>query len=352
MELATFLVQRVIIHQIPKVNKQDKAETGPVIADLETPLTDALRRYFRERITTSLGKKHFDAVYAPPEEGADPTTISPVPQLVIELFRQDGVNFVEASQTMARHLFSLQTGSNSEGMLVLVEGTIGSGERAGRCVAILKLEMSGALAIREHRDSAGVRFDAEVREITLQRDAHVFKAAIFDRAHTLASLAPVVSDDQRDPKLHGSEIATFFLRFIGCKLRDTPERATKTYLEKVEQFVNTQVPEEELRKRLMLHVISELGGNTSEIDPSEVASRYLPVELQDGFVGMFRHPDGSVPVVPKDDTLVRARIRTVVAEFSGDIRLSGPALAMDEALQPTGDGAWKIVAPLKHIGPR
>jgi nucleoid-associated protein YejK len=354
VELSTFLVNRVIIHQIPKVAKQDKSTTKPVISDLETPLNDSLKRYFRERITTSFGAKQFASVYRKPtdEEVAD-GRVSPVPQLVLDFFNGDGSNFIQASQSMARHLFSIQTGTNSEGMLVLIDGTIGSGGSAGRCLCILKLEMSGALAVTEQQDTSGkTHFDAEVRDITLQKKAQVFKAALFGRSNSLASLSPIVSDDQRDPKQHGTEIATFFLRFIGCGLRDTPERSTKQYLETVERFVNEKVADPQLKKTITMQLMVDLSSNSGDIDPKEAAKRYLPTaELQDQFLEPFKNEDSSIPVFQKDDSLVRARMKKVVAEFTGNIKLSGPMDSINSALQPEEDGSWKLDAELRHIGP-
>jgi hypothetical protein len=355
VELATLIVNQVIIHQIPKVARKDKDTTGPRIADLVTPLDTRLQHYLRERITGSISRQSFVAVYdipPPADDGDDPNPLaSPIPRLVIEFFASDGENFVVASQEMGRYLYDLQSGTNSEGMLVLVDGTIGSGPNAGRCLAILKLEMSDALAIQERSESGKTVFDAEVRDITLQRKAQVFKAALFQRTSKLAELEPTVSDDQRDARQHGSEVATFFLRFLGCRLRETPERETKGYLEIVEKFVNDVIADPDLKKKVLMQTITDLSGNANTIDPQEVAERYLPVELQDAFVERFRTLDGSVPVLQKDSGLVNARLKTLVADFSGNIKVTGPADSVNKALQPGPDG-WRIDAELRHIGPK
>jgi len=88
----------VIIHQIPKVAKREKSTTSPIISDLETPLDSALKRCFRERITTSLAARQFAAVYKKPaDEDIAAGAVSPIPQLVLDFFTGNGANFIPAS---------------------------------------------------------------------------------------------------------------------------------------------------------------------------------------------------------------------------------------------------------------
>ena len=74
-------------------------------------------------------------------------------------------------------------------------------------------------------------------------------------------------------------------------------------------------------------------------------------EQQDAFLNPLKNPDGSVSSFTKDTTLVHERLRRVVAEFGGDIRLSGPPDALNQALKQTAHGTWELSAPLEHIGP-
>jgi hypothetical protein len=358
--LSTLVVKRVIIHEIPKVKLGNKADSGPRLSEVPSDLTADLRRYIRERITDSIQTQHFVAAYRKPialadpdDEDADPPPSkrpSPIPQLVLDYFKSNGKQFVDVSQDMARYLYDIQFGSASPGMLVLVDGTLGSGNNADRCLAILKLEMSGALTINPTKKDGKATFDVEVREITLKRDAKVFKAALYERTETLAKMKPKISDNQRDESKWGSEIASFFLRFLGCALQTTPERDTKGYLAFVDSFANS-VEDEELRKRIIIASMADLSSNSSIIDPQQFAQTFLPPEVQDSFLDRIRQPDGSINTLRKDTALVSARLQRVTAEFTGDLKLSGPAGAMDEALQRNDDGNWEIRADLKHIGP-
>ena len=61
----------MIIHEIPKVNRADKQTLRPNLSEVPSELDDRLRTYFRERITNSIRKQKFDAVYDPPQPTID-----------------------------------------------------------------------------------------------------------------------------------------------------------------------------------------------------------------------------------------------------------------------------------------
>ena len=268
MDLSTFAVQQVIIHQIPKMSLKDKQDALLAVTEAPSELTPSLRTYMRERITDSLQAQRFTAVYEESEvlDGEDTPVSkqpSPVPRYVLDFFQGDGSTFVDISQDVARYLFSLQSGNNSEGMLALVEGTVTTGSSPGKCLAVLKLEMSGALTITPATTPDGkTTFAVDVKDITLKKDATVFKAALFARAGSLADLRAIVSDNQRDKSRYGSEIADFFLHFLGCRLVGSAERETKGYLQYVDNFINS-VDDGNERTKLLLASFADMTSNSS-----------------------------------------------------------------------------------------
>lgn len=357
MDLGTFFVNQVIIHEIPKVKRKDKDEHSPLLSDVPSPLTDDLKLYFRERIKRSVEHQHFVAVYDPPaeraedEEGPD-RPVSPVPALVLEFFSSEGDNFVDMSQQMARHLYDLQAGGSSEGMLVLVDGVVGTGKNIGRVLSVLKLEMDNALTITPTTDAKGQStFDVEVHDITLKKDARVFKAALFERASSLAKLSAHVSDHQRDSTTWGDEVARFFIStFLGCRLRDTAERATKQMLKIIEDFA-ARVDDEEAGANILLAAMVELNSPSDIFDPRAFAEHSMPAGLQDEFLGLLTAEDGSIVTITKDTALIADRLKNVVAEFSDGIKVIGPRDVIAAKLKPSGDG-WTIDAQLRHMGSR
>lgn len=356
LELGTFFVNQVIIHSIPKVNRANKDEHEPVLSDVPSPLTDDLKLYMRERIKRSVEKQHFIAVYDPPTDRGDdeegPRLASPVPKLVIEFFETEGENLVEMSQQMARHLYDLQAGSSSQGMLVVADGVIGTGKDAGRVLSVLKLEMDNALTITPATDKNGrSTFEVEVHDITLKKEARVFKAALFERPTSLSDLRAYVSDNQRDSGDFGDEVAKFFIStFLGCRLRDTAERATKNMLGIIEGFA-AKVADQEAAANIVLAAMVELNSSSDLFDPRAFAQQAMPAPLRDEFLATIAAEDGSVASITKDTALIGDRLKNVIYEFSDGLRVIGPRDAIRDKLKRTKDG-WTIDAELKHMGSR
>ena len=191
MDLGTFFVNQVIVHQIPKALKAEKAEIQPTLSQVPSTLTPRLKNYFRERINASLRHGQFAIE-------RNPDYASPVPQGVVDFFVSSGDNLVPMSQGVAQHLFAVQTGTSSAGILAVIDGTFASGPNQGRCLAILKLEMDAALRIEVAEIEGRATFHLELNEVTLNETANVFKAALFERNGDLASLHGIASDNQRN----------------------------------------------------------------------------------------------------------------------------------------------------------
>lgn len=344
MDLGTFFVNQVIVHQIPKALKAEKAEVQPTLSQVPSTLTPRLRNYFRERINASLRHGQF-AIERNPEYA------SPVPQGVVEFFTTNGDNLVAMSQTVAQHLFAVQTGTSSAGILAVIDGTLASGQNQGKCLAILKLEMDAALRIEETVIDGRATFNLEVNEVTLNETANVFKAALFERNIDLANLCGIASDNQRDESAHGPEVASFFLKFLGCRLASTPDRATKEYISRIDSFINDMISDPEKKLRYELAALADLDSQSTQLDPQAFARSHLDPEDRDTFVSLFRQDDGSVSLTTKDVGLIKARLTTAFVEFTNGLRLSGPRLAMQDAVTIDGDQTI-IASTVRHIGRR
>jgi hypothetical protein len=359
IDVGSFLPQQVIFHKVPKAPVGDKDLSTLELAEAPIALTPRLVRYFKDRIVESL-QKRFDVVYnepAPPpvDDDGTPQPVgdekhSPIPGHVVDFFTNDGANYVAASADMAKHLFLSQAGGSNEGILVLIEGAITNGAETGKCLVVLKLEPSEALTLEPATNASGLQtYDVQVHDVAFEKKARVFKAALFPRTANLAGLRGYVSDPQLGRAgLHTNEVAEFFLHFLGVKLRDTPERLTKQFLEYVDDFADGL--EDPVRQRLVIAGMAELASNAETIDPKDFAERALPADLQDDFLGKLQNNDGSVPLIPKDASLVRSRIDNVMAEFEGGLKVWGPKEVISEHLRKV-DGIWQIDSTLQGFGP-
>ncbi len=358
--ITTLTIDQLIIHQIPKVPTEGREHAAPRLSQVPVVLDNSIRTYIRERIVNSLNSESFPVVYIPPaaDEDADgeaDETIginhSPVPGLIVQFFLSEGENFVEASRVAANHLYLQQRGTASAGMLAFVDGTIIAGTQIGRVLAILKLEMSGALTIEEAQTNEGLdTFNVRLRDVTLDKKARVFKAALFPRCTTLAELKGHASDNQRDHVDYSSEVATFFLRFLGCGLVDTSERTTKHYLAKLEEFALT-IEDEDERMDFHFKAMAELSSNSEVLNIKDWAESSLDPKTADAFLATVKNPDDSIPVVFKDLRLIRPVLDRTVFEFEGDVRVIGPNGALQQSFKQNEQGQWVLELALRHMGP-
>lgn len=361
IDVGSFLPQQVIFHKVPKAKIGEKDLASLELAEAPIELDNRLVRYFRDRIVESL-QKRFDVVYNPPAPPADEdepeeghpvadTDRSPIPQLVVDFFAGDGDNFVDASARMAQHLYLKQKGGSNEGILVLIEGVVTQGKDSGKCLVVLKLEPSEALTVDPVQNAEGKStYNVKVHDVAFEKKARVFKAALFPRTKSLAKLSALVSDPQLGRAgLHDNDVADFFLAFLGCKFRETADRLTKQFVEYIDDF-GAQIEDDGLRASFVLAGLAEVSSRAETIDPQDFAERALPPELQDDFLGSLRHTDGSVPLIPKDRTLVGSRSDNVLAEFSLGVKVFGPREVIDEHLKLV-DGIWQIDAEFRGMHP-
>jgi hypothetical protein len=367
IDVGSFIPSQVIFHKVPKDKKGEK-DFGALEEELaEAPinLSPKLKTYFKDRIVESL-KKRFDVVYSPPpppppaaddDEGAkvpDPAdAISPVPGLVLEFFEGNGENFVEASRTMARHLYDRQDGVPNEGILVLVEGTLMSGTPSGKCLVLLKLEPSEAVTIDPTTTKDGkATYAVEVHDVAFEKRARVFKVALFPRTDSLANLTAVVSDPQQGRAgLHEEDVALFFRKYIGCDFKETADRQTKAFVEYLDDFA-PKIADEEKRRDFIIAGLEELNNNEGVINPQDFAARTLTPELQDEFLRPLRNEDQSIGLIPKDRTALPRRLDNVMFEFQGGLKIFGPRTEVEDHVKKNKQGNWEVDAPVKWIGPK
>ena len=79
-------IEKVIVHDIPS-GRVSGAAQPPVLSEIESPLRQQLRNYFREKIVRSPTSAAFDVEF-------DPTTTSPVPDLVLDNLGDQTKDFV------------------------------------------------------------------------------------------------------------------------------------------------------------------------------------------------------------------------------------------------------------------
>lgn len=295
MKLETFSIDSAMIHDVPRGNSRLEKL---ILTDDPIALDVDLRAYFVRKIVSSLTEHGVDVV-------ADPNEDASVRDAVARIISAPG-ELPEASREIAARLSAVQTGVNPAGLLVVATGKVGGKP----CASVLKLEREQGLRFRINTSNGRKTVDLEhLRDLTLTDKTKVFKTSVLGaggRGRVSAeTVTGRVSDDQRGDAATG--VATFFLgRFLGCRLRDSPEKTTLVFVEAATAFINDEVKDPQRKGRYQVALLAVLQDHTVELQPKRFASTHLDANDRPTFLDRIRKAglDPDVPF-PKETRLVK-----------------------------------------------
>lgn len=295
MNVDTFAIDAVMVHDVPRGNDQDDQLT---LTDEPIELDHDLASYFRRKILVSLRERGLEVVA---DENEDDTVRMAVARIIADPGR-----LIDNSRTIAKRLDDVQTGRNPPGLLAVIAGTVDNKP----CASVLKLEREQGLRFRIKLVRGRRVVDLEfLRDLTLTDKTKVFKTSVFTaetgrpRAETIIGR---VSDDQRGTET-AAGVATFFLgTFLGCRLRDSPEKTTLEFVQAADGFINNEVRSSERRGRYQVALLATMQDQTAEIRPRTFAEAHLDAADRPLFLERVRE-GGLDPeqAFPKDTSLVR-----------------------------------------------
>ncbi len=344
-DFGTLQVEKIIIHDIPW-HKAGEKGTKPDLSEVESNLTQELKNYFKVKINGSvISSSAFNVIF-------NPTTPSPVPKLVCDCVNNGGQDFIGISQQIAKHLFEMQSGINSRGLLAFVECRL-EGRHA---LAILKLEREEGVRLLTTTIGGKHTFNLDlIKELMLTGRTKLFKIGLFLQiGTTAATIEGIVCDYQRG-FAPTSEIADFFLsKFLGCQLTVDPDVATKRFFITSEQFFNEEVPEATLRGQYLTHLFSELTSQRGVVNPRTFAEDNLRDEDRQKYLTYLGEHDTQVTVFNKDTKLIDSRIKIMSLQFQCGANIIAPNDVFQDKVRltqlETGDTRAEITDMVKHMG--
>ncbi|HVF74078.1 MAG TPA: nucleoid-associated protein [Acidimicrobiales bacterium] len=292
----SYSVDAVMVHDVPRGNDDDEEL---ILTDAPIELDSDLRRYFRRKILTSLKERGVEVV-------ADENEDDSVRTAVAQLIKQPS-DLVMASRTIAERLDAVQTGRNPAGLLAVITGTVDGGP----CASVLKLEREQGLRFRITTVDGRRIVDLQyLRDLTLTDKTKVFKTSLLvadgKGKASAAGIVGRVSDDQRGSETSAG-VASFFLStFLGCRLRDSPEKSTLEFVQAVDGFINEQVESAERRGRYQVALLATMQDQTGEVKPRSFANTHFDPVDRPTFLDRVREA-GLDPDTPfaKDTSLVK-----------------------------------------------
>ena len=318
-------VNGIIVHNIPPRPVRGGG-TPPVLSEVESPLNPGLKNYFREKITVALKAAGYDVIF-------DPASASPVPAFVLDNLGPKTVDFVTMSQRVGQHLYESQTAVNPAGLLCIAQIAIGTAPG----LAILKLEREAAIRMQQTRLGGKATFNLEhLRELMLAERTKVFKVGLFvQKGNDLDTIDGGVSDNQRG--YHPTtEVADFFLkRFLGCKLREAPEVATKRLFQASEAFIHEDITEPDVKARYEIALLSELSSEDQTFSPKVFAERHLRLPDRQKYLARLEQSDIPPQPFDKDIALVQSHLKRIQLDFESGLALLADPDAFEEHVKIT-----------------
>jgi hypothetical protein len=252
---------------------------------------------------------------------------------------------VQISQAFAKCLHDYQTGAMSAGLLTVMDCTVG-----GRpAVVILKLEREEGAQLEESQRDGKRTYEMSVLDnLVLTDGTRLFKSALFQSAGTGAGdFDGVGCDDQRS---FGStdELAQFWLRFMGCRLKEEPRVATKKFFEVAVRYVNDAVGDPVEKNTIYEHVVSELKSQKRSFSPRRFIEDYLPAEHQQPFTSFLTENHVALHQFILDTSEISRRLRrrsfhtargitvTVPEEGSGIVQVEAERIVVNDAVTKVG----------------
>jgi hypothetical protein len=307
-DLGQIRVDRLIVHEIPRHFVHAGTTSAPTLSDVESPLNQIVKNFFKEKMSGSLGTASFEVEF-------DPASSSPLPGWITALLSSHPPGFVATSHQMANHLHQSQTGISPEGLLVVIRVTV----EKRRGVAILKLEKEEGTRVRRQTVKGQQTFSVDhIRDLMLTGKTRVFKVGLFAHAKGASGrIAGLVCDKQNG---YGGTVAYFFLeRFLGCRLKELPDLTTKRFFEATQTFINDDVDDPETKARYQVALAAELNATRTTVSPQTFANTNVDAADRTAFMNQVAQAGISQTSFAKDNGLVASHLRRIQWSFTSGV---------------------------------
>jgi hypothetical protein len=346
IQLSTVSFERVVVHTLPKHKKTDK-DIVPQFSEQVSNLTPLLKTFFRDKILSSLNSdKAIKLIY-------QKSNTSPVPTLakaIIGIKKDDKHKaLIIDSKKIAQNLFDNQSGSNNEGILVIVPCEVND----RNALILIKLEMdSGAqLVLNSKSKSYDIR---EVEDLMLTKKTKIYKVAmLLNRTLQGVSFDAIVADHQIDTKAKDEIKSWFINKFLGCVPYEDPKVVTQHFYNFTKAYIDT-IEDDIKRTKYHQDLNSYMLKNQTLISPKEFADDYLSTtpeknkykdHLNDKGVGF----DG----FQKDVSQIERRINNMTLEFANDIIITAKSGTLKDKVKlskaDNGQTKAEIVSRIRNV---
>jgi nucleoid-associated protein YejK len=247
--LENMIINRVIIHEIPKIPGSTEFAAPRCYSTLIL-LDVAGLSVLSERLKSVLGKDSQCLELQVKENESGEGTVF---QECARLARCSEDEFITKTQTLTRRLVNVQTHPKIPGGIVLIAtGTVGASNQP--FVTVVKAEIQDGFSVSTEEDAGGLEL---IQRLVLTPQQRFYKTALL-----VEIIAPEDGEEFRSPEefeiyvfdnnlaqSQGAGLARYFYdNFLGCKFASTAKRYTKDFYNFTGDFIDTRDLSDEEKK--------------------------------------------------------------------------------------------------------
>lgn len=307
-------------------------------------LTAPLRAFLEEKVRTTLQAKSRPVT----EDVAAASAASALirSHLMVGADR----DLVATSKALARALHEAQPGISPSGMVMVADVQLAGGD----ALLIAKLDIETGVAATTGQEAGQTVVSIEiVPGLFVTDQTKVFKVALFAASGVIDG---ALHGHVVDVQVTGSGIANFFLELLGCGLSQRPQELTEQFFDVTQEWLNSSaVSDPEVRAKIELGLIAEMGNEAKQLNPLVFAATHVPVKQRDAFLSNLTSNGVATSSFSKDTDLVQSRLKRVQIETtSGVLVLAPPELLADGTVEVSneGDGKVQIKDGIKRVSGR
>lgn len=345
MDVSDLDLTTVMLHHVPQAGRSAKGEAALQLADVAVVLTAELRAFLVEKVRTALRNRARPVT----EDVAAGSAVAAAIRAHLE-GAPASRDLVATSKTLAQALHAAQPGNSPSGMVLVADVVIAG----GHALLLAKLDIETGVAASTTVASGQTVVSIEiVPGLFVTDQTRVFKIALFAASGVLdGALHGQVVDAQMD----GAGIANFFLQLLGCSLSQRSQELTEQFFDTTQNWLNSgAVSDPEVRAKLEIALITEMGNEARQINPMIFAATHVPTSLRDNFADALTAGGVSATSFKKELDLIQSRIKRVQIEtISGVLVLAPPDKLSDGtvAVSNEGSGSVKINDGIKRVSGR
>lgn len=322
-QLATMSLRHVIFHDVP--NQRGEGGTQVVLATVPTQIDASRRTLLRDKLTKTLDSRYaYGMVF---QQG----TSSIVPQAVRQ-FTSGGYNesrFVSMSQEVAKHLYQVQTGAVSAGLLCVIDMTVSN--RHGLIFMKLEREAGAELKIKQERGDTS--FEISILDsLVLTGNTRLYKTAAFLRTGEGDDDFDMVACDNQHNPTDTKEMARFWRKYLGCELEEAARVTTSKFFNATMDFINVYVDDPEAKTVMYESLHVEMRSANSTFTPRSFLTQHVPEEIRPGLRQFLEERNVSLTTFQKDTQDIKKSIRRLTYISQEGVRIVAPE-GRDELVQ-------------------